>query len=175
MVHDPEAACYLPGIPRATYVSNMPFQIIQGGGDDILMVYEYANANRVMEMKPVEVPPIDTWMGTSYGKWEGDTLVVVTLAQSPGEYKAPAGEMFENVTWLDRAGNYITNTATRHRAFQADGAEPYRLRGDDRRSDRLFTPVEDPDAAVQARRAERAAAGVPLRAVQRDAAIRRPA
>ena len=110
--HDPEAACYLPGVPRATYINNMPFQIIQGGNDDILMVYEYANANRVIEMRDVEIPPIDTWMGTSYGRWEGDTLVVTTLAQSPGEYKAPAGEMFEGVTWLDRSGNYITNHAT---------------------------------------------------------------
>ena len=122
IVQDPEAACYLPGIPRATYINNMPFQIIQGGGDDILMVYEYANANRVVEMKPVEVPPIDTWMGTSYGKWEGDTLVVVTLAQSPGEYKAPAGEMISDaVTWLDRQGNYITNTATVTERFKPMG------------------------------------------------------
>jgi hypothetical protein len=58
--YDPEAACYLPGIPRATYLP-YPFQIIQGGNDDMLMVYEYANANRVIEMRDVEVPPIDTW------------------------------------------------------------------------------------------------------------------
>jgi hypothetical protein len=110
--YDPEAACYLPGIPRATYLP-YPFQIIQGGGgDDMLMVYEYANANRVVEMRDVDIPPIDTWMGTSYGKWEGDTLVVTTLAQSPGEYKAPAGVMLEGVTWLDRTGNYLTNTST---------------------------------------------------------------
>ena len=111
VTYDPEGACYLPGIPRATYMDH-PFQIIQGDGDDILMVYEYATANRVVEMRDVEIPPIDTWMGTSYGKWEGDTLVVTTLAQSPGEYKAPKGEMFQGVTWLDRAGNYLTNTAS---------------------------------------------------------------
>jgi hypothetical protein len=110
--YDPEAACYLPGIPRATYLP-YPFQIVQGGGDDLLMVYEYANANRVIEMRDVEVPPIDTWMGTSYGKWEGDTLVVVTLAQGPGEVKLPKGVMEPNgVTWLDRAGNYLSPTAT---------------------------------------------------------------
>lgn len=110
--HDPEAACYLPGIPRATYIG-LPFQIVQGGNDDILMVYEYATANRVIEMRDVDIPPIDTWMGTSYGQWEGDTLVVTTLAQSPGEYKAPAGEMIsDSVTWLDRAGNYLRNTTT---------------------------------------------------------------
>jgi hypothetical protein len=110
--YDPEAACYLPGIPRATYLP-YPFQIIQGGGgDDMLMVYEYANANRVIEMRDVDIPPIDTWMGTSYGQWDGDTLVVTTLAQSPGEYKAPRGVMFEGVTWLDRSGNYLSNTST---------------------------------------------------------------
>lgn len=109
--HDPEAACYLPGIPRATYMPH-PFQIVQGDGDDILMVYEYASANRVINMEEVGIPPIDTWMGTSYGEWQGDTLVVTTLAQGPGLVKLPAGEMMEGVTWLDRAGNYLTNAAT---------------------------------------------------------------
>ena len=109
--HDPEAACYLPGIPRATYMP-YPFQIIQGNNDDILMAYEYASANRVIHMQEVGIPPIDTWMGTSYGQWEGDTLVVTTLALGPGLVKLPAGEMVEGVTWLDRAGNYLTNHAT---------------------------------------------------------------
>lgn len=109
--HDPEASCYLPGIPRATYMDH-PFQIIQGSGDDILMVYEYASANRVIHMEEVGIPPIDTWMGTSYGQWDGDTLVVTTLAQGPGDVKLPGGEMQPGVTWLDRAGNYISNTST---------------------------------------------------------------
>lgn len=109
--YDPEAACYLPGIPRATYM-DFPFQIIQGNNDDILMVYEYASANRVVHMQDIEIPPIDTWMGTSYGAWEGDTLVVTTLAQSPGDVKLPGGALEPGVTWLDRAGNYLTNTAT---------------------------------------------------------------
>jgi len=110
--YDPEAACYLPGIPRATYLP-YPFQIVQGGNDDMLFVYEYANANRVIEMRDVDIPPIDTWMGTSYGHWEGNTLVVTTLAQGPGEVKLPGGVMEPNgVTWLDRAGNYLSPTAT---------------------------------------------------------------
>ena len=120
--HDPEASCYLPGIPRATYLDH-PFQIIQGGGDDILMVYEYASANRVIHMGEVGIPPIDTWMGTSYGQWDGDTLVVTTLAQSPGDVKLPAGEMEAGVTWLDRAGNYITNTTTVVERFRPMGPD----------------------------------------------------
>ncbi|MDB5685160.1 MAG: hypothetical protein JWM75_2858 [Sphingomonas bacterium] len=104
---DPEAACYLPGIPRATYM-NHPFQIVQGDKGDMLVAYEYAAANRAILMKEVEVPPIDTWMGTSYGSWEGDTLKVVTLAQN-------------GMTWLDRSGNYLSPTATVTERFKPNG------------------------------------------------------
>lgn len=105
---DPEAACYLPGIPRATYM-NYPFQIVQGDGDDLLMVYAYASANRVIQMGDIGIPPIDTWMGTSYGRWEGDTLVVTTLGQN-------------GQTWLDRAGNFLAPTSTVVERFTPRGA-----------------------------------------------------
>jgi len=95
---DPEAACYLPGIPRATYIDH-PFQIIQAADGDMLMAYQYAAANRLIKMQKVEVPPIDTWMGTSYGNWEGNTLRVVTLSQN-------------GMTWLDRVGDYLSPNAT---------------------------------------------------------------
>jgi hypothetical protein len=95
---DPEAACYLPGIPRATYIQH-PFQIIQAADGDMLMAYQYAAANRLIKMQKVAVPPIDTWMGTSYGEWEGSTLKVVTLSQN-------------GMTWLDRVGDYLSNNAT---------------------------------------------------------------
>ncbi len=108
---DPEAACYLPGIPRATYMDT-PFQIIQGEKGDMLFVYEYDSANRVVQMKPVDVPPIDTWMGTSYGQWDGDTLKITTLSENPGDVIAPGGDTHPGVTWLDRSGNYLTGTAT---------------------------------------------------------------
>jgi len=91
---DPEAACYLPGIPRATYMDH-PFQIIQASDGDMLMAYEYDAANRTIYMQKTEQPPIDTWMGTSYGQWDGDTLVVTTLGQN-------------GMTWLDRKGDFLS-------------------------------------------------------------------
>ena len=94
---DPEAACYLPGIPRATYMP-YPFQIIQAADGDMLMAYEYDSANRTIYMKAAEEPPIDTWMGTSYGQWAGDVLTVTTLGQN-------------GMTWLDRAGNFLSPSA----------------------------------------------------------------
>ena len=92
LTRDPEVTCYLPGLPRATYMP-YPFQIVQTGSNDILMAYEYASASRVIKMGKVEPPPVDTWMGQSGGRWEGDTLVV----DSTG---------FNDQTWFDRAGNF---------------------------------------------------------------------
>lgn len=89
---DPEVKCYLPGVPRATYMP-FPFQILQSHDNDILMAYEYASASRVIKMGPTDPPPVDTWMGQSTGKWDGDTLVVDTIG-------------FNGQTWLDRAGNF---------------------------------------------------------------------
>ena len=91
---DPEAACYLPGIPRATYMP-YPFEIVQGDGD-IFVVYSYASANRTIHVenpRTYEQVPVDTWMGWSNGRWDGDTLVAETMAQ-------------DDRTWLDRSGNY---------------------------------------------------------------------
>jgi len=46
---DPELKCYLPGIPRATYMP-YPFQIVQGSSPYILMAYEFATATRTIRM-----------------------------------------------------------------------------------------------------------------------------
>jgi hypothetical protein len=93
---DPEARCYLPGVPRATYMP-YPFQILQGT-DSIMMVYGYAEANRTIHMnrENPEPAPIDSWMGRSHGRWEGDTLVVEAAG-------------FNGEAWLDRAGNFASN------------------------------------------------------------------
>ena len=92
LTRDPEVTCYLPGLPRATYMP-YPFQIVQTANNDILMAYEYASASRVIKMGKVEPPPVDTWMGQSGGRWEGDTLVVDVTG-------------FNDQTWFDRAGNF---------------------------------------------------------------------
>jgi hypothetical protein len=88
---DPEAKCYMPGLPRATYMP-YPFQIVQGQ-KDILFVYEYASSNRIVHMSNHTEAPVDSWMGWSNGKWEGDTLVI--------EAKG-----FNDLSWFDRAGNH---------------------------------------------------------------------
>lgn len=88
---DPEAKCYMPGVPRATYMP-FPFQVVQST-NKIMMVYEYASSQRTIHMTNVKPSPVDTWMGHSIGQWDGDTLVVDVTS-------------FNGDTWFDRAGNF---------------------------------------------------------------------
>ena len=91
---DPEAKCYMPGIPRANYMP-FPFQIVQGQ-NDILFVYEFATASRIVHMSNHQESPLDSWMGWANGRWEGDTLVIENTG-------------FNDQTWFDRAGNFHSN------------------------------------------------------------------
>jgi hypothetical protein len=94
---DIESKCYLPGVPRATYLPH-PFQIFQGDGG-IFIAYQYAGAVRTIYMDSQMQAPVNSWMGWSNGRWEGDTLVI--------EVTGLNGE-----SWLDRSGNYLSSNAT---------------------------------------------------------------
>src|SRR4051794_39047916 len=88
---DPEIKCYLPGVPRATYMP-YPFQIFQSN-KAFFIAYEYAGAVRNVYLTDPGPPPVDSWMGQSVGRWEGDTLVVDVRG-------------FNDQTWFDRSGNF---------------------------------------------------------------------
>jgi hypothetical protein len=88
---DPEVRCYLPGIPRANYLP-YPFQIFQSD-KAIVFAYQYDDAVRNIFLKDPGPAPTDSWMGQSYGKWEGDTLVIDVTG-------------LDERTWFDRAGDY---------------------------------------------------------------------
>lgn len=92
---DPEAKCYMPGIPRAMYMP-YPLQIVQTS-NEVLMTYQFATANRMIHMKNHKAAPVPAWMGWSNGRWEGDTLVIDVTAQN-------------GLSWFDRAGNYASET-----------------------------------------------------------------
>ena len=73
-VGDPEAKCYMPGVPRATYMP-YPFQIIQST-TKIIIAYAPNSASRTISLGSTREAPVDSWMGWSNGRWEGETLVV---------------------------------------------------------------------------------------------------
>jgi len=88
---DPEIKCYLPGVPRATYMP-FPFQIIQGS-EHVMLVHEFAGAVRTIYMTNQTEAPADSWMGWSNGRWDSESLVVDTRG-------------FNDLSWFDRAGNF---------------------------------------------------------------------
>jgi len=95
LTRDPAVKCFMPGVPRATYMP-FPFQIVQTP-EFVLISYEFASATRVIYMdRPDFESPFDTWMGHSIGRWEGETLVVDVTSQVPD-------------TWFDSSGNFHTD------------------------------------------------------------------
>jgi hypothetical protein len=116
---DPVVKCYLPGVPRATYMP-FPFQIFQSESA-FFITYEYAGADRNIYLEDPGPAQVDSWMGQSVGHWEGDTFVV----EASG---------FTGQAWLDRSGNHgsyqlrvterYTMTSPYHMLYEATMEDP---------------------------------------------------
>lgn len=92
VARDPAVKCFMPGIPRATYMP-FPFQFVQST-DAILAAYEFTSSSRIIHLdRPGTEAELPSWMGYSLGRFEGDALVVDVSAQVPD-------------TWFDSAGNF---------------------------------------------------------------------
>ena len=90
---DPLSKCLMPGVPRIMYLE-FPFHIFQTR-DHVAMTFEWSQLYRLIytDGKPPKHPGVDSWMGDSRGRWEGDTLVVNVTNQN-------------DRTWFDMAGNF---------------------------------------------------------------------
>ena len=125
---DPEIKCFLPGIPRATYMP-YPFQIVQN--EEVLFFsYEYAGAVRNVALSDPGPAPVDSWMGQSWARWEGDTLVIETNGLNAE-------------TWLDRAGNFHSEAlkVTERFSYTSSNTINYEATLED---DKVFTrPLDD--------------------------------
>jgi hypothetical protein len=91
LTSDPEIKCFLPGVPRATYMP-YPFQIFHSESA-LFIAYEYAGAVRNVYLQDPGPAPVDSWMGQSVGRWDGDTLVIEVTG-------------FNDQSWFDRSGNF---------------------------------------------------------------------
>jgi len=97
ITRDPAVKCYLPGVPRATYMP-FPFQIFQSESA-FFITYEFAGADRNVYLQDPGPAQVDSWMGQSVGHWEGDTFVVEVAG-------------FTGQAWFDRAGNHHSYAMT---------------------------------------------------------------
>ena len=94
---DPAVKCYMPGVPRATYMP-FPFQIFQSDSK-FFISYEYAGADRDIYLEDPGPAQVDSWMGQSVGRWDGDTFEVHVTG-------------LIDQTWFDRAGNHHSAAMT---------------------------------------------------------------
>jgi hypothetical protein len=62
----------------------------------MLIAYQFAGAARIVNFGAPQPSAIDSWMGVSNARWEGDTLVVDVSG-------------FNGLAWLDRAGNHASS------------------------------------------------------------------
>jgi len=120
LTEDPEARCFMVGVPRITYMP-YPLQIVQAA-DQVTILYEYIHSFRNIRLDSEHPPgPIQWWMGDSRGHWEGDTLVVDVIH-------------FTDQTRFDRVGNYhsqdlhvverYTRTGPDHMLYEATIEDP---------------------------------------------------
>jgi hypothetical protein len=93
LTKDPRLKCITPGVPRSVYYPE-PFQILQRKRD-LTLLHQFGGNVRTIHTNNTEHPaePNEWWLGDSRGRWEADTLVVDV-------------KHFNDVTWLDRAGNF---------------------------------------------------------------------
>ena len=92
---DPLGQCYMPGVPRIMYL-DFPFQIFQTP-QTIAMAFEWELDYRLIYTDGSPHPTdIDSWMGDSRGRWDGDTLVVDVANNN-------------DKTWFDMAGDFHSN------------------------------------------------------------------
>jgi hypothetical protein len=98
LFEDPQAHCYLSGVPRQMYTP-FGFQMLQPAGS-VVLLYEAFHSYRIIPVadRPLDNRPhipdaIRLFEGDSRGHWDGDTLVVDVTNQNPG-------------TWFDMAANF---------------------------------------------------------------------
>lgn len=89
---DPQARCFLQGVPRVTYSSDL--QIVQAPGH-VVFLAGFSHSYRVVPLdgRPHLPENIKLFMGDSRGRWEGNTLVVDVTNNN-------------DRTWLDVVGSF---------------------------------------------------------------------
>jgi hypothetical protein len=88
---DPLTYCLPAGIPEALFITN--FKIVQAP-QEMVMVLESGDPARQIHLDGRDLPkdPVPSWLGSSTGHWQGDTLIIETTG-------------FTETSWLDSMGH----------------------------------------------------------------------
>jgi hypothetical protein len=114
---DPNANCWIQGVPRITYA---PYpMLISQDKDRVNLVYETNHTFRIVSLHrplPKWDDALDPhWLGYSAGHWDGKTLVIDTIGQN-------------DKTWLDYSGLPHSEKLKVQERYTLDGAD--RIKGE---------------------------------------------
>ncbi len=136
---------------RASCTWSIPFQIFQTA-EHVAITFEWSQVYRLIYTngKPTLHEGIESWMGNSRGRWEGDTLVVEVTDHN-------------DRTWLDAAGNFHSNalSVTERYSLRDANTIDYEVTIDD--PQRVHAAVEDRDAAASPDRLPRGSSSISAR------------
>lgn len=106
---DPAVKCFIPSIPRQTYMP-LPLHIVQSE-QKIFIAYEWGSNSRVIHLdRPGTRAELPSWMGYSVGHWEGNTLVVKVTDQVTD-------------TWFDTTGTWHSEQLKVTERYTPQGAD----------------------------------------------------
>jgi len=115
------STCRPPGLPWQQDL-NFPFQIFQSK-NRIEVLYQEYHGLQTIYMNPADAPKTRTYMGTSVGHWDGNTLVVVTKGM-------------KNPIWVDVDGTPASPDAVITQRIRKVNDGPWSLR--------IETTLDDP-------------------------------
>jgi len=89
----PSERCLPHSIPDAMLIPSVPLKIVQTPGLTLILYEEFARFRQIFtDGRPFPADLNPAWLGSSIGKWDGDTLVVETRG-------------FNDLSWLDDFGH----------------------------------------------------------------------
>ena len=115
------STCRPPGLPWQQDL-HFPFMIFQSKNRFDVLYQEY-HALQTIYMNPADAPKTPSYMGTSIGHWDGDTLVVVTKGM-------------KNPIWIDVDGTPASANAVITQRIRKVNDGPWSLR--------IETTLDDP-------------------------------
>ena len=111
--HNPRNQCWPNGLPFV--LSTNGLQIFDRG-DHLTMIYHMDHQLRIVRMNaPHPAKPAPSWYGDSVGHYEGDTLVIDTIAIKPGP--------FAMIDWFGTPQTPALHVVERYRLLDYDQAK----------------------------------------------------
>ena len=155
---DPELKCYLPGVPRATYMP-FPFQIVQGPGDFI------PDRVRICQRDAHHPHELE---GRGAGRFV-DGMVARSLG---GRHAGCRRDRAQGRNVVRPGRKFSQRRPSRGRTLHAGQSVSSSVRSNHRRSEGVHATLEDQPAALPSNGASGSTARIQVRAVQRGIVVR---